>query len=76
MHEFEHMSFQELLAFVLKASPENGTVKEVTERYQTARSLYQAPVEEIIEIKGIGAQKAMLLKAILELGIRMVAQTE
>ena len=76
MREFEHMSFQELLAFVLKTSPENGTVKEVTKKYQTAKSLYQAPVEEIMEIKGLGGQKALLLKAILELGIRMVGQTE
>ena len=72
MREFETMSLEELLALVLNTKQDNVVVKEITARYSSARRLYEAPINELKEIKGLGSHKARLLKALLELGIRIV----
>ena len=71
MHDFEKMSLQELLAMVMGIGPGNEVVKELSSKYSTAKDLYHAPVDELQLIKGIGNRKAMLLKAVLELGLRI-----
>ena len=65
-------SLKELLAVLLSVKPDSDAVKEIATRYSTARSLYQATVEELMEIKGIGARKAFLLKTAIELGMRIL----
>ncbi len=73
MYDFEKMSISELLAVVLQADVEGETIKELSVRYLTAKNLYQASLEELLDVNGIGTQKALLLKSILELGIRIVS---
>ena len=68
--KMEDMTTQELLAMVLKIKPDDDMAREILTRYGTARTLYQAPVEEMVKIKGIGRRRANLIKAVLELGIR------
>ena len=72
MKDFEKMSLQELLAMAMGIDLENEVVKEISSRYSTAKSLYHAPLEELQQIRGIGSRKALLLKAVLELGLRLV----
>ena len=71
MHDFEKLSLQELLAMVMGIGPGTEVVKELSLKYSTAKDLYHAPVDELQLIKGIGNRKAMLLKAVLELGLRI-----
>ncbi len=69
----EEMTTQELLATALKINRDDESVKELVAKYASARSLYQAPVAELTKIKGIGARKALMLKVIMELGLRIAA---
>ena len=71
--KMEDMTTRELLAIVLKIDPDNFMVKELIARYGTARTLYQAPVEEMVKIKGLGWRRATLIKVIMELGIRLAS---
>ncbi len=71
MQDFEKLSLQELLAMAMGTGPDNEVVKEISSRYSTAKSIYLAPLEELQQIKGIGGRRALLLKAVLELGLRI-----
>jgi len=74
MRDFERLSLQELLAMAMGTGPDHEVVKELSLKYSTAKDLYHAPVEELQQIRGIGGRRAMLLKAVLELGLRLVTQ--
>ena len=74
MREFENMSLEELLAWILKKDEKSETVKELATRYGSAKEIYNAPLQEFENIKGIGQSKAKLIKAALELGIRLLSK--
>ncbi len=67
----EDMTILELLAIVLKSTPDDEMVRELVNKYSSTRSLYRAPLEELTRVKGIGIRKARMLKTILELGLRL-----
>ncbi len=71
MLDFEKLSLQELLAMAMKTVPDNEVVKELSLKYSTAKDLYHAPVEELQQIRGVGGRRALMLKAVLELGLRI-----
>ena len=73
MKEMSELTMDQLLAIVLKINPDHQLIKEISARYSTSRSLHLAAVEELLEIKGVGPQKALFLKAVLELGYRIVS---
>lgn len=68
---YNDKTLQELIAVLLRTTPDSDVVMEVTARYSTPRNLYHASVEELMAIKGISTQKALLLKIALELGFRI-----
>ena len=72
--EFEKMSLEELLAWILKTDKNSNTVKELTAQYGTAKDIYDASLQEFMDIKGIGQSKARLIKAALELGVRFLSK--
>ena len=67
----EHITLEELIAVILRVAPDSHAVKEITARYNTARSLHQASKEELMAITGISGSKATQLKAAMELGLRI-----
>jgi DNA repair protein RadC len=64
---------RKLLALTLREKEESITVNELVAKYECPRDLYNATVEELATIKGIGPAKAKQIKAIVELGIRLAS---
>ncbi len=73
MRDVSKMSIEELLSVVFRTSSCSGMVKELTAKYITAKGMHLASLEELRDIKGIGGQRALLLKAVLELGYRITS---
>lgn len=76
----ESLSNVELIAVLLRTGSKNKTVTELADEllkvdYEGIRFLKSASIEELCEIEGIGISKATLIKAALELGVR-VAESE
>lgn len=76
----ESFSNVELIAVLLRTGSKNETVTELADEllkvdHEGIRFLKSASIEELCEIEGIGISKATLIKAALELGVR-VAESE
>lgn len=76
----ESLSNVELIAVILRTGSKNKSVMELADELlkidnEGIRFLKSASIEELCEIEGIGISKASLIKAALELGIR-VAESE
>lgn len=76
----ESLSNVELIAVLLRTGSKNKTVTELADKllkvdHEGIRFLKSASIEELCEIEGIGISKATLIKAALELGVR-VAESE
>ncbi len=76
----ESLSNVELIAVLLRTGSKNKTVTELADEllkvdHEGIRFLKSASIEELCEIEGIGISKATLIKAALELGVR-VAESE
>ena len=76
----ESLSNAELIAVLLKTGSKNKTVIELANEllkvdHEGIRFLKSSSIEELCEIEGIGISKATLIKAALELGVR-VAESE
>lgn len=69
----ELLNTSELLALSLLERQNSPMVKELSVRYGCPLELYQATVEELQQITGIGPAKATQIKAILELGKRLLS---
>lgn len=65
---------QELIAIMLRTGSKDESVielsKKVLYKYDDVRDLSHASIEDLIQIKGIGEQKAVTLMAAFELGRR------
>jgi len=70
--QFDKLTTEELLALALQEKVKGEVVKELVLRYDTPRDFYQASLQELQQIKGIGPVKAARLKAVLELGYRLL----
>ena len=76
----ESLSNAELIAVLLRTGSKNKTVIELANEllkvdHEGIRFLKSSSIEELCEIEGIGISKATLIKAALELGVR-VAESE
>lgn len=74
------LSNAELIAVLLRTGSKNKSVMELADEllkadHEGIRFLKSASIEELCEIEGIGLSKASLIKAALELGVR-VAESE
>ena len=72
----ESLSNVELIAVLLRTGSKNKSVMELADELLKAdnegiRFLKSASIEELCEIEGIGLSKASLIKAALELGVRV-----
>ncbi|MDR1013153.1 MAG: DNA repair protein RadC [Lactobacillales bacterium] len=71
----QKLSNQELLAIILRTGSHNESVhvlaQKILEQYQSLYAFKMASLEELQQIKGIGRNKAILLKAMIELGRRI-----
>ena len=72
----ESLSNAELIAVLLRTGSKNKSVMELADELLKAdnegiRFLKSASIEELCEIEGIGLSKASLIKAALELGVRV-----
>ncbi len=75
----EAMSTSELIAVILgsgtKGNPVLQLAQELLIRFKNLRGLSEATVAELCEIKGLGHAKAIQLKAVFSLGVRLANQT-
>lgn len=75
----ETLSAAELIAIVLgsgtKSSPVLQLAQEVVTRFGGLPQLAEATVQELCQIKGIGQAKAIQLRAVFNLGLRLSKQT-
>ena len=63
---------QELLKVLIREREGHNTVHELMERHQTLPDLFvHAEIEELCQIKGVGLQKAQLIKVVYELARRL-----
>lgn len=73
------LSDVELLAIFLRTGVQNCPVMELSQKlitkYQSIRGLFQAPLHELSEIKGIGLAKYVQIQAALELGKRYFSES-
>lgn len=72
----ESLSNAELIAVLLRTGSKNKTVIELANEllkvdHEGIRFLKSSSIEELCEIEGIGISKATLIKAALELGVRV-----
>ena len=71
----EALSYQELLAIILRTGSKNKNVlalsKEVIRTFDNLFELKQASLEELKEIEGIGTAKAIEIQAAIEFGRRL-----
>jgi DNA repair protein RadC len=69
------LSNQELLAIILRTGSHNESVhvlsQKILEQYQSLYAFKMASLKELQQIKGIGRNKAILIKAMIELGRRI-----
>ncbi len=70
------LSNAELIAVLLRTGSRNKSVMELADELlkvdnEGIRFLKSASIEELCEIDGIGVSKASLIKAALELGVRI-----
>jgi len=78
-HGAESMSSAELIAIILgsgtKEKPILQLAQEMVSRFGSLRTMAEATLAELCEVKGIGLAKAMQLKAALSLGMRVSRHT-
>ncbi|MDR1521955.1 MAG: DNA repair protein RadC [Streptococcaceae bacterium] len=71
----QKLSNQELLAIILRTGSHNESVhvlsQKILEQYKSLYVFKMASLEELQQIKGIGRNKAILIKAMIELGRRI-----
>lgn len=76
----ENLSNAELLAILLRTGSSNESVLQVAQNVlvqtETLENLYDISFEELMKIRGIGSAKAIQIKAGIELGRRVVRQTQ
>jgi DNA repair protein RadC len=76
----EALSSPELLALIIGRGVSKRSVmtiaQELYAKFRTIRAISEATIEELSEIKGIGAAKAIQLKASFELAKRQELETE
>lgn len=66
------MTDQELLKVLIREREGQNTVQELLTRHQTLPDLFvHAEFEELVQIKGVGLQKAQLIKVVYELARRL-----
>jgi DNA repair protein RadC len=74
----ENLSESDLLALILRTGTAGTNVVELAEtiliQYGSLSALSQASAAELQEIRGIGKEKAKILKAALEIGRRLVQE--
>lgn len=77
-HGPETLSAAELIAIVLgsgtKSMPVLQLAQEIVARFGTLQKLADATIEELCQIKGVGAAKAIQLRAAFSLGLRASKQ--
>ena len=56
--QFDKLTTEELLALALQENVKGEVVKELVLRYDTPRGFYQASLQELQQIKGIGPVKS------------------
>ena len=75
----ENLSESDLLALLLRTGTAGFNVVELAEalfiRYFSLSALSRASVVELLKIRGIGKEKAKILKAALEMGRRLVQES-
>ena len=68
----------ELLAILLRTGLQGASAVDVghrlLERFTSLESLARAPLEELLQVRGVGRDKAVTLKAAFELAVRMTAE--
>jgi DNA repair protein RadC len=71
----QKLSNQELLAIILRTGSRDESVhvlaQKILEQYNSLYNFKMASLEELQQIKGIGRNKAILIKAMIELGRRL-----
>jgi len=71
----QKLSNQELLAIILRTGNRDESVhvlsQKILEQYESLHAFKMASLEDLQQIKGIGRNKAILLKAMIELGRRI-----
>jgi len=74
----EKLSDTELLAILIRAgTPQKNVIEvaqEILNKYQSFKGMAGKSVEEIMEIKGIGKDKAVTIAAAFEIARRIVNQ--
>jgi len=72
------LSLAKLLAIILRTGDEKQNAEELARsllnQYGTLRALYDAPMEQLCNIRGVGLAKAAQIKAALELGLRLTQE--
>lgn len=78
-HSTDTISSHELIAIILRTGSRRESVIDLSKRvlyqYKTLKDLSNAPISELIKIRGIGPSKAVELKAAFELGKRATKET-
>ena len=68
----------ELLAILLRTGLQGASAVEVghrlLERFTNLESLARSPIEQLMEVRGVGRDKAVTLKAAFELAVRMASE--
>jgi DNA repair protein RadC len=72
------LNIGELLAILLRTGLKGSSAVEVghrlIERFASLESLARAPLEQLIEVRGVGSDKAVTLKAAFELATRLAEE--
>lgn len=75
-YEIKQLSNRELLSLTLREKPDSPALNELDGYLNNPRELVNCSVEELSRLKGISRQKALQLKASLELGKRIYTAPE
>ena len=77
-HGAENLSKAELIAILLRTGLKGRSAlhvaEEIISRFQTFEALARAPLEALCEVKGVGRDKAVTLKAAFTLAVHMARE--
>lgn len=68
--DISSLTTKDLLSITLREN-DSAVIDELTSRYRNLRELTEATISELTQIKGLGARKAQLLMASIELAKRL-----
>lgn len=75
-YPLETLGIKDLIALSLLKNQDSLAVKELVARYECPQELYNATTEELQQIHGIGPARAVQLRAMLELGRRLLSDPD